>query len=112
MASDNVKQRVGFDTEKALAATSFDSTYQNIGTSLTVNPVVIVFDNQTDVDVPLSVDGVNTWKTFSAGEAFVLDLRTNRGIASNYTIDLGTQFQTNAAVGTSGSMRISIVYAR
>ncbi len=74
--------------------------------------MVIVFDNQSDVAVPISVDGVNIWKTFSAGEAFVLDLRANHGIASNYTIDLGTQFSTNAAVGTTGGFRISIVYAR
>ena len=108
----NVSQRVGFDTERARAATTFNSTYQTIGTALTENPVVIVFDNQTDVAVPLSVDGVNVWKTFSSGEAFVLDLRANNGIASNYTIDLGTQFRTYAAVGTSGSIRIAIIFAR
>jgi hypothetical protein len=110
--SINLDQRVGFDTERSLAASSFNGSYQFIGSALTHNPVVIVFDNQTDVAVPLSADGVNTWKTFSAGEAFVLDLRANHGIASNYTIDIGTSFSTNAAVGTSGSFRISIVYAR
>lgn len=109
---NNLSQRVGFDTERSLAATSFNGTYQNIGSALTQNPVVIVFDNQTDVAVPLSVDGANTWKTFSAGEAFVLDLRANHGNAANYTIDIGTQFSTNAALGTSGSFRISIIYAR
>lgn len=108
----NNSQRVGFDTERSRAATTFNGTYQTIGTALTENPVVIVFDNQTDVSVPLSVDSTNVWKTFSAGEAFVLDLRANHGLASNYTIDVGTQFSTNASVGTSGSFRISIVYAR
>lgn len=112
MVNPNNKSRVGFDTERSLASTSFDGTYQYIGTALSQNPVVIVFDNQTDVDVPLSVDGVNTWKTFSAGEAFVLDLRANNGNAVNYTIDLHTRFSTNAAVGESGSFRISIIYAK
>jgi len=107
----NNSQRVGWDTERSLAATSFDSTQQNIGTELTENPTIIIYDNQTDVSVPLYVDGV-LWKTFSAGEAIIEDLRGNKGIASNYTIDLGTQFSTNAAVGTSGSFRISIQYAR
>lgn len=110
--SINLSQRVGFDTERSLAATSFNGTYQVIGTPLQFSPVVIIFDNQTDVSVPLSVDGVNVWKTFSAGEAFVLDLRANHGNAANYTIDLNTQFYTNAAVGASGSFRISDVYAR
>jgi hypothetical protein len=112
MGNNNISQRVGFDTERALAATSFNGTFQFVGSALTENPVVIVFDNQSDVSVPLSVDGVNTWKTFSAGEAFVLDLRANHGMASTYTIDLGTRFSTNAAVGTTGSFRISINFAR
>lgn len=108
----NISQRVGFDVERSLAATSFNGTFQYIGTGITENPVLIIFDNQTDVDVPISVDGVNIWKTFEAGEALIMDLRANHGIAANYTIDLGTRFSTNAAVGTSGSFRISINYAR
>lgn len=107
----NLSQRVGFDVERSLAGTSFNGTSQVIGAALGFNPAVIVFDNQTDVSVPLLANTV-LWKTFSAGEAFVLDLRANNGIASDYTIDLGTQFSTNATVGTSGSFRISIVYAR
>lgn len=112
MSNTNMSQRVGFDTERSLAATSFDSTYNFIGSALSVNPVIIIFDNQTDVDVPLSVDGSNTWKTLTAGEAMILDLRANHGNAPNYTIDKGIRFSTNAAVGTSGSMRISVVYAK
>ena len=108
----NNSQRVGFDTERALAATSFNSAFQFIGSALTETPVILIFDNQTDVSVPISVDGVNIWKTFAAGEALLLDLRSNHGIASNYTIDIGTRFSTNAAVGTTGSFRISSNYAR
>lgn len=108
----NTSQRVGFDTERALAATSFTGSFQFIGSALTENPAVIVFDNQTDVAVGISVDSTNIWKTFSAGEAFVLDLRANHGIAPNLTIDIGTRFSTNAALGTSGSFRISMIYAR
>jgi hypothetical protein len=108
----NVSSRVGFDVERSLSAVSFDGTYQYIGSSLTENPIIIVFDNQTDVAVPLSVDGANTWKTFSSGEALVLDLRANNGIAATYTMEIGTRFSTNASVGTSGNFRISITYAR
>lgn len=108
----NLSQRVGFGVEKARAATTFTGSFLNIGTGLDYAPVVIVFDNQTDVAVPISVNGADIWKTFSVGEAFVLDLRANHGIASNYAIDVGTQFSTNASVGTTGSFRISYVYAR
>jgi len=108
----NVSQRMGWDTERAIASTTFNGTFQNIGTAISVNPVTIIFDNQTDVAVPISVDGTNIWKTFSAGQSLVLDCRANHGIASNWTPDIGTQFSTNAAVGTTGSFRISINYAR
>lgn len=107
----NNSQRLGWDTERSLAATSFNGSQQNIGTALTENPVIIIYDNQTDVSVPLYADGV-LWKTFEAGEAILEDLRANIGIASNYTMDVGTQFSTNASVGTTGSFRISIQYAR
>lgn len=107
----NRSQRVGWDTERSLASTSFDGTSQNIGTALEFNPVIIVWDNQTDVSVPLYADGV-LWHTFEAGEAILEDCRANHGMANNWQIDIGTQFSTNAAVGTSGSFRISIQYAR
>jgi hypothetical protein len=108
----SISARVGFEDERSLAATSFNGTYKSIGSALSNNPVVIVFDNQTDVSVPLSVTGTSTWKTFSVGEAFILDLRANNGTAPDYTIDLGTQFSTNATVGTTGSFKISLIYAR
>lgn len=108
----NISQRMGWDTERSRASTTFNGTFLNIGTPLTVNPVTIIFDNQSDVSVPVSVDGVNIWKTFSAGQALVLDCRANHGIAATWEPDIGTQFSTNAAVGTTGSMRISINYAR
>lgn len=109
---NNNSQRMGWDVERSRASTTFNGTFLTIGTPLAFNPVTITFDNQTDVPVGISVDGVNIWKTFSAGQAFVLDCRANHGIASNWTPDIGTQFSTNAAVGTTGSMRISINYAR
>lgn len=112
MPNSNLSQRVGFEAERSRASTTFTGSYLMIGTPLVYNPVVIIFDNQTNVSVPLSVDGTNVWKTFSAGEAFVLDLRANHGTAVNYTMDIGTAFYTNAAVGTSGSFRISVIYAQ
>lgn len=109
----SVQGRVGCDTERTINANVMDGTFHNIGSALTVNPVIIIFDNQTDVDVPVSVDGVNIWKTFSAGSAMVLDLRSNKGLASDLTFDLGTQFSTNGASGTAGTFfRISIIYAK
>ncbi len=108
----NISQRMGWDTERSRASSTFNGTFLTIGTAITVNPVTIIFDNQTDVAVPISVDGINIWKTFSPGQAMILDCRANHGIATDWTPDLGTQFSTNASVGTRDSFRISINYAR
>jgi hypothetical protein len=101
--------RVGFDVERVLAG-PFSGIAQTIGSAITKNPVIIVFDNQSTVSVALSVDGTNTFKTLVSGEAFVLDLRANIGKAPNYTVDLGTQFFGTGTGGT-GNMTVAIFYS-
>lgn len=105
----NLSQRVGFETERTSSG-PFSGSYAKIGTVLANNPVIVIFDNQSTVTVSVSVDGTNTWHTFPSGEALLLDLRANNGVAPNYTIDAGTQFWVNGTAGT-GSFSISILYA-
>ena len=101
----NNSQRAGFPAE--LLATMTGS-WISIG-SLTQNPCIIIFDNQSTVSVAVSIDGgTTTWKTFLAGEAIVLDLRAAHGVAPNYTFDIGTTFYGN---GASGNFSISYLYA-
>ena len=109
--SCNISQRAAVETERSLDSTSFDGTDIPIGPPLAHPPVIMVFDNQTDVSVPLYVNTV-LFKTFSAGDVFVLDMRANHGQAANFGFDEGTRFSTDASVGTTGSMRISVIYAR
>jgi len=76
-----------------------------IGTLL-YTPVKIILDNQSTAAVVLSIDvgGVGNlvqWKTFSAGEALVLD-------DDLYTFPRGTVFYGNGAA--SGSFSISYTY--
>ena len=106
----NTNAIAAFDVERIVTG-PFGGTYVTLGTPLGFNPVIIIFDNQSTVTVDLSVDGINSFKTFVAGEAMLLDLRANIGLAQNYTIPLNTQFYINATGGT-GSFTISIMYAR
>ena len=78
-----------------------------IGT-LVESPVIIIFDNQSTSATVLSIGSVS-WKTFVAGEALVLDMRANHGIAANFTFPKGTQFFGNGAA--TGSFSISYLYA-
>jgi hypothetical protein len=80
--------------------------YNLIG-SLDFNPVIIIFDNQSNTTVEISNNGTSTWRTFPAGEGLVLDLRAANGIADNYTFRLGTNFY---AAGTAGVGNFSISY--
>lgn len=101
----NTSQRAAFAAELSAVMTG---SFVKIGT-LTQNPVQIIFDNQGTVSVAISIDnGTTTWRTFPAGEALVLDMRANNGIAPNFTIDVGTTFYGN---GASGTFSISYLYA-
>jgi len=101
----NKSQRAGFPEELSAVMTG---SFVEIGTLL-FNPVQIIFDNQGTVAVEISVDGgTTTWRTFPAGEALVLDMRGNHGIAANFTMDIGTTFHGN---GASGTFSISYLYA-
>lgn len=102
--------KAGFDTERSRAG-PFSGAFQTLGTPLAHNPVIMIFDNHSDVSIEVSVDGINTWKTFSAGEALVLDMRGNGGMAGNFTVELNTQFFVRGTAG-AGSFRLSILYAR
>lgn len=106
----NLSARMGFDVERNLTA-PFAGTATAIGTPITQNPVTIIFDNQSTVDVAIGINPTDVWKTFVAGEVFVLDCRANHGIATNWTVDLGTQFYGTGTAGT-GAFRITINYAR
>ncbi len=101
--------RAAPDTERSVTG-AFTGVPQNLGTPLTVNPIIAIFDNQSTVAISVAFSGV-TWKTFPAGEALVLDMRGNHGDAATYTFDLGTQFTVTGTGGT-GSFRLSILYAR
>lgn len=101
----NISQRAKPATELIQAMTGANVL---IG-KLTESPVIIIFDNQSTSSVVVSIDLVS-WKTFTAGEALVLDMRGNHGIASNFTFDVGTSFYGNGAA--TGSFSISYVYAK
>lgn len=103
----NNSQRAGWPTE--LSATMTGSNVF-IGT-LTQNPVLLIFDNQGTASVSISVNdstGSTIWRTFTSGEALILDLRNQHGLAPNFSADIGTTFYGN---GASGKFSISYLYA-
>ena len=101
----NTSQRAVPATELITAMTGSNTL---IGV-LSESPVIIIFDNQSTSSVVISINSVS-WKTFSAGEALVLDMRGNHGNAPNFTFDQGTAFFGNGAA--TGSFSIAYLYAK
>lgn len=76
-----------------------------IGTLL-YTPVKLVLDNQSTDEVVLSIDiggGQIQWKTFTAGEALVLD-------GDNYIFLKGTKFYGNGTA--AGNFSVSYTYIK
>ncbi len=95
-------------TAAELTAT-MSGSFKSIGTLLH-SPVIIIFDNQGTAAVAISTDGgITTWRTFTPGEALVLDLRANHGIAPSFTFPVGTNFSGD---GASGTFSISYLFAK
>lgn len=78
-----------------------------IGT-LIANPVIIIFDNLGTAEVEITLGDI-LWKTFDAGEALILDMRGNHGIAPNFSFDIGLPIFGN---GASGDFSVSYIYAK
>lgn len=97
------------DPERSVTG-PFTSVAQNLGGVLTENPIIVILDNQSTVSVGLYMNGV-LFKTFSASEALVLDMRANNGLAATYTFPLNAQFSV-IATGGAGSFYMSVLYAR
>lgn len=108
MGVAGTRQRVGWETERSVTLPQASQT--NLGTALTDNPVIAIFDNQASVAVSVYANDI-LWKTFAAGSALVLDFRANNGLAPNFTPDIGTQFSISASGGT-GDFKLSILNAR
>lgn len=105
-----IDQKLAFDTELSIAASTFTGTAQLVG-QLTDNPVMIMFKNQTSVPIFLADNSGSTkGTTMAIGEEIILDCRANSGRAVNMSFPIGTAFYVTGAAGT-GSFKISVIYA-
>jgi len=104
--SNNISSKITFPEELSVAA-AFTGSDQLLGVTSSES-VWWCVDNQSTVDVALYINGV-LWKTFSAGEALVVDANTNKGNAPVLPLPANTRLSLLASAG-SGSFRISLIY--
>lgn len=102
--------RAGWGVENGIAETDLTGTPALI-VSLPQNPVHMLFDNQTNTYVSVYVNQTtDIWHTFSPGEALVLDMRANHGIADNFTADFGTSFYASGTPSGTPAESFLITY--
>lgn len=105
------QQKARFAAELSYSSAMGDGTYKPFSGTLTQNPALVIFDNQSTVTVTISDDGATDGKTFVTGEAMILDLRTNKlEPPGELTFPVGTQFYAKSVAG-SGSFLISMIFA-
>ncbi len=109
----NNRNRAKFDTELSYNTAAGTGSPIAFSATLTQDPVLIIFDNQSNVSVFVSDENGSTkGKTFAAGSAVIIDCEANRETnAENLSWPIGTQFYATSAPGT-GPFKISAVYAR
>src|SRR3990167_11859 len=104
-------QVICFDTELSVNAATFDGTAKLIGT-LSNNPVMILFKNQTTVSVFLADNtGATKGTTMAESEEIIIDCDANRALAAHRSWPVGTSFYATGVAGT-GSFKISVIYAK
>ncbi len=97
------------NSQYALAAPELIAAVGGTIGTLLHNPVILILDNQSTTAAVLFIDGVQ-FKTFTGGEALVLDLRAAHALAANYSFRIGAVFTTTGV--NNGNFSISYTYAK
>ena len=105
-------QRAEFLARQSRNSTTFDNTYQTLGSALTSPGVLVKIINDSAIDVDISTDGT-TDHDFIPANAFTLyDLRTNKGAELQFAFPEGTQFYVKGAAASSGSVYLVVIRER
>jgi hypothetical protein len=109
MANQGYNQRLAFDVELTIAASTFTGTAQVLGFWVNA-PVKMFIQNQTSVSVFFADNpGTTNGITLVSGESIVVDCKLTNGNVSN-TFDARTVFYVTAAAGT-GNFKVASLYA-
>ncbi len=109
-----MSRRVAYEL-KEVTATTITSTFQDFGSPIE-NPCVIAsFANTSDVEMYLSIDGINNTMRMPSGATLVLDTTNVKDHADNtvYLFRVNTQLQLKLqnplATATWGDIFVNII---
>jgi hypothetical protein len=103
--------RAKFDTLRSVAAGSVTASYAALGTALGAPAVAVNFQNNTNGDVKVSLDGINDQLYLPANSYQVWDIRTNSPYLGDYLIPQGTVFyvKQGTVVPATGAFYIEVL---
>lgn len=104
-----MSRQAEFLTRQDRDSSTFDNTYQTLGSSLSEAGVLVKVINDSNVDVDVSTDGTTDMDYVPAGTFFLYDLRTNHGPEVQFAFKKGTQFYIKGAAAGSGSVYLTVI---
>lgn len=100
------------EPQRSIAAAGIGAAYAAVGTALEHPAVFVMFVNNTDAALQISLDGVNDAFPLLSGAAFVFDISSDKVAERGLFISQGTIFWVkDIGVSTTGSLYISAWYA-
>lgn len=90
-------------------SSTFDNTYQTLGSSFAAPAVLVKLINNSDQDIDVSTDGTTDHDFVPAGSFFLYDLRANHGKEYDYVFSTGTQIYVKGAAAGSGSVYLTVL---
>lgn len=109
MTTPLMSQIAKFDALRTIDSSTFTGSYQAVGTKLSVNARIVIFQNNSNQTVTISTDGTTDMLQLLTMERVVFDLNTNHSLPLMFSFPPGTQFYAKGSAGT-GNFNISLIY--
>lgn len=100
---------IAFETIRERDASTFDGTFQTLGTPVNLPGRILKFVNNTDEDLDFSLDGTNQHDFVPAGGFSLYDFTANR-VENRFELKALTQIYVRAAGGAgSGDVYLVVI---
>lgn len=106
----DIRIRLLPETERTIDSATFNGTFLAIGTPITNPSRMLIFVNNSLVNVKISWDGVNNHFTLLPGATVIFDEQSNSVPDAEFVTAAQTQFYAKGAAST-GSVFLSTFYA-
>jgi len=105
--------RVAWEPLRTLAFGGISGTYAGVGGTLDNPAHQIVVENETDVDVFGSFNGITDHLFIPSGQARIYDFTSNKGPGGGFYLAQGARLyiRDNGTPASSGAVYLEVIYA-